>query len=333
MTTPDSGREEQVTELVAAQDRYYGQDYKWSGDPASSNWVTNLAHPCGYYSLAARLFPSPRPEERVLAMFEQGHEAEATTKARLTLRLGCSWKLSELRLRWDAYDITGRLDGVVTLPSGGSYICELKALSALAWPRVHKMDDLFGLPYWRHRTYPLQVQLYMWMAPDSVKNYRENVSLDKAVLGLVDKGSTFLKPLWIYREGYEDEVEAVIKRAEAVNHALKGGPEPEKLGRPSVCMSCDYQAECGPNLTFAAPLLAENPEFLQALEERSESEPAADSFKAADKFVKGQMREADWGESDTLIAGRWTIMRKVNRAGAVSFDFGATTKPEEEEVA
>lgn len=322
-------RQSRASQIEEAQSHYYAQVYPWRGDPATSNWVTNLAHPCAYYGFAARTMLSPRPEERVLAMFEQGNDMEEITKIRLTRHFGCSWKLSDLRLRWEKYDITGRLDGIITLPQGDSYICEVKALAAHAYRQVEQADDFFGLSYWRHCTYPLQVLLYMWMSPDAADQWREQVSLERAILCCADKASSLLKPIWVYLGGYEEHVEAVIKRAEAVNAALKGGPQPDKLCRPSVCLSCDYQPECMPSLYFAAPLLAEDPEFLELLETRASFQEAGGAYDAADKELKQRMKAVEWGDSDVLMAGRFTVIRKVNKIGAVSFKIAAAEKKQE----
>lgn len=329
--------DEAARELWHAQERRYREVERYSGEPATANWVTNLCHPCPQYSLLVRRLPAPRPEPRIMAMWAQGRRLQQEAKDALVRQYGWSWVLDELRVVWREFNLVGRIDGVVSPPGGEeSYVVEVKAVPSQVWMAVQSQGDLGGLSYWRHRSYGLQLLCYLWLVGEGMEQMRQPVVPGQGLLLLVDKGSGMLKaiPVSITAEGALDAVEALLQRAEAVERHLRDGSDLETpaLGHEPWCRDCDFRPQCGPALRGKEPALLNSPRVLDLLARREELSEARSEYEKADAELKDILRSLDWdsGETGLVIAGDWTIERRVGRSG-VRFLISRQAQPQDEE--
>ncbi len=299
-------------EIAQAWRRYFDYEYDWGGrGKPSSNRASELPHPCDNYCLFCRTAwnERPRPVAHTLGLFRQGISMEQET-VRLLEDMGIETRRAQWTLEWPEYQIAGHIDREIMLPGESSWlIAELKAMNANTFAGIHEVADLFRASFWVHRKYPGQLLLYMLLH-----------NTERALLILRDKGSSDLKPLWLYLDEHLEYAEGLIQRAERVNRALaEGTPELTKLCDPGVCEGCDFYHVCAPDLSFAAPLLFVEEDFIADLRRRDELKPAAEEYAKLDKKVKGMLARVEWGETSTGYAGEFTIRRATNKNGAVGF--------------
>lgn len=306
-------------EMESAWRHYFDVEYDWGGrGRPSGNRASELPHPCDNYCLLCRIAHNerPRPNAHTLGLFRQGQAMEAET-VRLLEDMGIETRRAQWTLEWPKYQIAGHIDREIMLPGeNGWLIAELKAMNANTFAGIHEVADLFRASFWVHRKYPGQLLLYLLLH-----------NTERALLILRDKGSSDLKPLWLYLDEHLEYAESLIQRAERVNLAVaEGTPELAKLSDPGVCEGCDFYHVCAPDLSFAAPLLFTEADFIADLQRRDELKPYAEEYAKLDKRLKGMLGRVEWGEATTGYAGDFTIKRATNKVGTVSFKIARTLK-------
>ncbi len=266
--------------------------------PCRSNRASQLGHPCVRFLYYCRANWQERkvPELTLQYIFGEGNIHEEDIFQRLK---DAGWKVSNQQRDFEdaKLGITGHVDGFLEL-DGELYPLESKSMANTIWPTIHTVDDMKHSKRPWIRTYPAQLNLYMYL---SEKPY--------GVFYLKNKGTGEGKSIWMELD-YE-LAEDCLQKAETVNNHLELSTPPVRIPYdPNTCLNCDFEHICLPQGEGRGILFEEyEPEIEKLLARRAELEPTAKEYQDIDKQVKAYAKDRG---AELLNIGDWLVEIKVS---------------------
>lgn len=216
----------------------------------------------------------------------------------LLRKAGFAIEQSQRDLTWPQFQLTGHIDGLVTI-DGQKLVIDIKTASRFSFEKVRKAGSASDLLADRRsyvRGYVTQVALYALL-----------LGLPGGLLFFFDKdsGATHTVPVMLDDDAVLEAAEATLKRFQRVNEFTAAGQDvPPFPG--SHCKDCPFLGACSPQREFGNVLSILDDEEVEALlEEREANAEAASAFDEADKALKERFSAA--GES---LIGSWHVTVK-----------------------
>jgi CRISPR/Cas system-associated exonuclease Cas4 (RecB family) len=245
---------------------------RWSSIRASG-----IDDPCNrrlyYYITAGELANEITPD--LVAIFEEGKEQEPGVRRYLS-ELGFEIKKAGFTESWDQYNIRGSVDGTLE-HNGQKYIVEIKTVSEFAWDKVKSADDMKE-GYFRKWFGQMQVYLLLF-------------GYEKGVFILKRKQAKQIRVIEVDLD--YDYAEKLLKKAEAVNLAIKTATPPDFIKNPVECKKCPfYGTVCQPPMDFGDAIVnIDDEEVAAKLSLRETLKPYASEYDHLDKELKERFRE------------------------------------------
>jgi len=274
-----------------------------------SNAASQLGHPCaletGRYLYIRRITPEENLALHPVAkqfLFDDGNTHEEAVIADLKAA-GHQVDRGQASYTWDAYQISGKIDGFI-YTSAGAFPLEAKAMSPSLF-RAAAKAAINGVLTWDRikatrndwiAKYAVQLNTYLLMTgrPLGIFAFKDKESGDIAIYG------------WALDY---DLGETAIKRAEEINAAMAGtGPEPKHCTRPDLCGRCEICHICKPPLVQFGETreIMDNPDLEAKLIRLEELEPAYKEYKTLDEQIKAAVRGKIGVLGDFEIDGAWS---------------------------
>jgi len=276
------------------------------------NWASQLGHPCARHLVYQRLNGAEQKAPDIVSLwrYREGNEFEAKIKRQLSV-IGYEIEGSQNRLRWEAYKISGRIDGLV--PVGRRFPApfenlrdidgEIKSMNPLFWDKHKTIDDIKNSRYWWIRKYPSQLNLYCLM------NDKPGGLL---ILGTFGKRPRILPMLIDY-----DLAERDLHMAEAVNRHVEAKTYPEPIPfEASVCGMCDFNHICMPLKASPYTEISKGDYFELSLyiEAKAERDKAEEEFKRwHDKLIGNTKKPGRFYGANAILDDIEIESREVDR--------------------
>lgn len=240
------------------------------------------------------------PSAELKARFERGNLVEDTVMRELS-SLGISVRVErqpfEIRDKKMRLILRGKVDGFVRWQDA-DYPMEVKSLDPNVFRQVESVED-FQRWTWASK-YPRQLQAYLY-----ANNLEEGFFLLDDCMGhwkLIPVKLDFA------------EMEQILQRCEqAVEcvEAIRAVPDeilllPGYHKDPAVCRRCwAFGRVCTPPAEYHGLVMADDPEFEQALDRRGELQTAHKEYESLDKAIKERVKG-----QDGVVVGAWLIQGK-----------------------
>jgi hypothetical protein len=294
-----------TAEYIVSEYEKYKSSKRRGGTLATANWPTVLANQCEAYAVYMRTVPPERRRKigTDLAMiFEEGNEQHRIVKRDLA-EAGFECSDEETQAAWPKYQISGRKDLKIWKHGYAEKLnVEVKSCSPYTFDAINSADDLkksskdWLVKWWK------QVSLYQVL-----------IGVERYLMLLKNKSTGAIKIIEFHLddEGYQ-AAEAMLKKAERVNHLVQIGEPPspaQKLGDADVCCECEFFDTCLPEIAFGpgATVLSEEEatELSAQLDRREALEPAKREFDQIDREVKGSIKALALGGTNKVVAEEW----------------------------
>lgn len=239
--------------------------------------ASGIDDPCNrrlfYYLTAGEL--ADEIDVGLAAIFEEGKDQEPGVRRWLS-ELGFEIKKSGLTEYWPEHNISGQTDGVLEW-NGRKYIAEIKTVSDYAWDSIRSVEDMREGWY---RKWLGQMQIYLLL-----------FGYEWGLFFLKRKSAKEIRAIEVPLD-YE-YAESLLKKAEAVNRAIKTGEPPPFIQNPVECRKCPFFAKvCNPPMDFGEGIVnIEDLELAGQLEKREGLTSAKTEFERLDKEIKIRFRE------------------------------------------
>lgn len=228
---------------------------------AKSNWASRIGKPCDLYNVKWWLdwHQAQAPDARVMRIFRLGSEL-----AKLWIRINSEKyeiDLTEVPVEWPKYNISGRLDGRITLtiPELGKVRVpfEIKTVHPVYWSKFNETlsgwRDFEDMPY--YQTWPGQGQCYLW-----------GRGQEPLILYILINKSNMMEK-FIPMALDEEYTEKLIQRAERVNQCVKEERRPDPIPYDSkICRHCNFYKSCWPDRDIDAPAWLDDEDLIRAFE-------------------------------------------------------------------
>ncbi|MBW2309423.1 MAG: hypothetical protein JRG73_21100 [Deltaproteobacteria bacterium] len=308
---------------------------------------TNNASEIGDLCLRKLVYKRLRPEEAkafdggTLARFELGNLLERHVK-RLLSDAGVEVIHAQVSSRWEAYNLSGHIDGMVVL---GDYlralkrlkldyppkleeadqeellVIEIKGLNPNAYRAISRPEDFLSHAWWTRR-YLVQLVLYLWLE-----------ERERGLFLIFDKSGAGLKTIEVRRDDWIELAEETLRKAEIIEQVVavhqidpmtdtyvpenfplltdeviepeEYPPLPKRLNDPDVCRMCEYEHVCCPVLSYGPEIaVVEDDELATELLTRDRLDAARVEFKRLDERIKSRFElPADAQEAQWLVTG------------------------------
>jgi len=287
---------------------------------ATSNWPTVLAHPCEAYAVYNRIVPGDQRRKigSDLAMiFSEGNDQARMVKRDL-IDAGFEVSGEEEQMSWPKFQISGRRDLLVWKEGFKEKVrVEVKSCSPWTFEAINSVTDLMETQKGWLAKWWKQVALYMVL---------QGVSTYWMLLKNKQSGKIKIIPFEL-TDTLLEAAEAMLKRAERVNHLIQIGAMPGddlKIADREHCTECEFFSTCLPNLAFGPGLsiLTEEDamELSLLLDRRAELEGAATEYDEVDKEAKATIKVLNEnGGGKLFMAGEWiaTVKESARKAYSV----------------
>ena len=251
------------------------------------------------------------PSPELKARFERGNLVEDTVLRELS-SLGISVRVErppfEIRDRNGRLILRGKVDGFVKWENA-EYPMEVKSLDANVFRQVETVED-FQRWIWASK-YPRQLQAYLY-----ANNLEEGFFLLDDCMG-----HWKLLPVQLDFAEMEKILQRCERAVESVESIRAGTGEesalPEYHKAPAVCRRCwAFGRVCAPPADYHGLVMADDPEFEQALDRRGELQTAHKEYESLDKTIKERVKG-----KDGIVVGAWLIQGKeIPRKGYIVQD-------------
>lgn len=288
---------EEYVQMIAERQRKSRHDknakhYSPQMTPASS-----LGYRCERRLVYSRSQPDDAElvGEELASIFAEG-DLHQTDVRRELLELGFEALEAERPFRDSTLEISGRIDGMLSLPGDHQSRIPLEIKSCSGTPpdtadglRNHK--GLYGRYY-------AQMQVYLYLT-----------SREVGIFLFKDK-ITGLWTLVVVPLDY-DYAEKILKKAERVRDHVRAKTLPDRLADRSECVGCPWQnTACLPAEAPIDPMLLVNDdELLSQLEKRAMDEPTAKAWGKLDKEIKQRFKLTK-GEKFIIGNGVFLVEKK-----------------------
>ncbi len=273
--------------------------------PQHVNRASSCGHPCERFLFYSRA----RWNERTLhdvnlqMIFDEGNIHEESVLKRL--------KESDIQVveqqrpfEWKELELTGHIDCGIVL-DGKSYPAEIKSMSPFSFEKTNSIDDMKNSKYVYMRGYPSQMYMYLLMK-----------EMEDGLFILKNKVNGRIRILDVPLD-YE-AADAIVKKLERVNAALKANKEPDWIKDAGVCGECGFKHICLPTLQYGEGVAVGSEKLIQLIEEQEELESKLVEPKAIKKRleeVKELIKDMT-KDKESIIAGNYLISGKwVERKG------------------
>lgn len=235
--------------------------------------------------------------DELTAVFEEGKEQEAGVRRYLS-ELGFEIKKATLTNSWDKYGISGAIDGTLNY-NGTEYLVEIKTVSETAWDSIREATDLLSSSW--HRRWYGQIQLYLFLFEH-----------EQGILFLKRKQAKQVRMIPIAIDyAY---AESLLKKAEAINTAVKENAPPEYLvGNVKECKQCTFFGTvCNPPMDYGESLLVDDAELQSKLERRETLKEPYKEYNKLDKEVKERFEGVERVYCGSFVIEGKEQIRKVS---------------------
>lgn len=280
--------------------------------PVHSNRASQLGHECVRYHVLERTRWSEKSlhDVRLQSIFDLGRDIEDIVLRELR-EAGFQIHEGQRAFSWDAYKITGSIDGMIII-DGEAIPLEIKSASPFAFDSINSVEDIRRHKYPYMRRYLSQVTLYCLLS-----------NKEKAVIVFKNKVTGALKEIWVpldYELG-----ETLLKRAEAINKHVEDGTLPDPIEYSEIlCGECPYQHICLPD-HIGKEVEIDTGELATMLDRLAELKPAVKEYEEIDEQVKKAVEGRE-----KVLAGGWFVTGKYLEKK--SYDIPAEIKAQYEKV-
>lgn len=245
----------------------------------AGNRASLLGHPCEEYLRLSRVAGDKRrPIDPGLAgIFQTGNEVHQfgwKILMEIGERSGAFDVVSrETGFTWDAYQITGTVDGLMVDRNTRQPIAgfDIKSVGA-KFGSLRTVADLMAWKY--SRGWIAQANTYMLLT--GLENY---------FLILIEKNNLYRARAIPLTLDYEAG-EMLIKKASRVNAAIQNGTRCAKINRAEECLSCDLAHICLPELDVSAAKDIQDGEVLAARQTMAGMKPQWTEYERCRRVVK-----------------------------------------------
>ena len=258
--------------------------------PVHSNRASQLGHEC----LRFHVFERTRWSEKVLhdvrlqAIFDLGKEIEEIVLKELR-EAGFQIHEGQRAFSWDAYKITGSIDGMLIL-DGEAVPLEIKSASPHAFDSINSVEDIRRHKYPYMRRYLAQVTIYCLLT-----------NKERAVIVFKNKVTGQLKEIWVPLD--YDLGETLLKRAEAINAHVAAGTVPDPISYDEMlCGDCPYGHICLPE-HIGTEVEIDDGELAGMLDRLDQLKEAKKEFEEIDDQVKKIVEGRE-----KILAGSWMVL-------------------------
>jgi len=250
------------------------------------------------------------PDTDLQYIFDEGNNQEKMLMNDLR-ESGIEITEQQRPFNWPEYQISGMIDGNISNETG-KYPLEIKSMSPYIWQSINSAEDLKKYPW--TKKYVAQMVLYLLMG-----NCEMGIFLFK------NKSTGKIKQLNINLHDYLDLGESLLQRAKRINEHIKIGTYPDKINVFKACSDCPFRHLCLPEILSNGGIeFIDNAELEKNLTHREKLQEEAKEYKNLDEQIKEELKR--YMQDKTIIScGKWTIEKKVNAKGSISFDFTDTT--------
>lgn len=239
--------------------------------------ASGIDDPCNrrlfYYLTCGELADEITPQ--LAAIFEEGKDQEPGVRRWLS-ELGFEIKKTGATEYWPEHNLSGKVDGVLAW-NGRKYIAEIKTVSDYAWDSIYSAEDMREGYY---KKWLGQMQIYLLL-----------FAYEWGLFLLKRKSAKQIRAIEVPLD-YE-YAENLLKKAEAVNRAIKTNEPPPFIQNPVECRKCPFFAKvCNPPMEFGDGIVnIEDLELASKLEKREELASAKGEYERLDKEIKTRFRE------------------------------------------
>jgi len=212
---------------------------------------------------------------------------------------------SQRDLEWKNLQLTGHIDGVVSVEDGPvpeDVVLEVKTASKFSFERIRKAASAAELLTDSRayvRGYVVQGALYALL-----------LGLRRALLFFFDKDSGRSHTLDVSLDdpAVLDAAEQSLRRFERVNAAIAAGTDlPAEAG--SHCKDCPFLGACAPALSFDPDMaIVDAPEVEEMVARHEALKPAAKAYEELDADLKERFAQAG-----TFLIGDWSVVVKAGQ--------------------
>lgn len=298
-----------VKEYKASKQRVY---------PCHVNRASSLGHPCERYLVYMRTMwdKMELPEITREFIFAGGRMIEDMALAEMK-EAGIEVTNQGRDFFDEKYKISGHVDCFVAKVENGKkpnrFPCEIKGINSFDFPKINSVEDMLKSKKSWTRAYPAQLQLYMFMS-----------NKEEGLFYIKNKLTYEPKQIWVRLDyGYCEEL---LQKCERINKHIKEKTMPDQIVDYQTCKTCQAKHFCRPDIVFGDGFgFLEDSEVEGLLERRAKLEKNATEYKNIDKQIKEGLKN-HMKDRAVLMCGKWTIEKKVNAKGAVSFNFSTDDK-------
>lgn len=207
-------------------------------------------------------------------------------------------------VHWDAYQITGHIDGKLVWNGGKPISFEIKSISPFGFQKIHTAEDVMNHKVWFYQRWAAQIQIYMLLESE-----------ETFWLLLKSKTSGELRVIPFYLD--LEYAEKYIKKAQVIMDGMEAAKTPEawnswlernRINDIDLCSDCAFKSLCLPIIDGGAGAKAFNdPDMEVALDRRAEIQSDAKEYDELDSEIKEKAKRAFDNGDTTLICGKWLI--------------------------
>ena len=323
-----------------------------------TNSASGLGHPC----LRKLVYDRVQPEDATpwdaatLGRFSLGRNLERHVR-RLLEDAGVEVIGTQMSSRWEEYNISGHIDGLVrggdiilaygqlgidgaeSVHSDEIYVAEIKGLNPFTFAALHTAADFLDQAWWC-AGYLVQMVLYLWLE-----------ERERGLFLIFDKSGAGLKTIEVLRDDWIDLAEQTLQKCELIERFVRiyrEGSEnpddgvflsentedgeflPRKICDPDICPGCNFEHVCCPTLAYG-PEVEEiiDPALWADVYNARRAKKIASEYTHLRKRIKarlelsGECREHTWLILDPDQADPYymKVTAKRSKSGSITHSF------------
>lgn len=262
--------------------------------PCNSNRASSLGDPCLRKLVYERTHWDQKalPDVNLQYIFDEGNLQEQAV-IRDLMDAGFVITEQQRAYDWKKYNITGRIDGKISMNGEKPAPFEIKSMSPFIWDKINTVEDLINAKQPWLKKYPAQMQVYLLLSEE-----------EQGVLILKNKTTGRLKQIEIILDYVF--AESLLKIAEAVNKHIADNLLPDRIEfDDAICSKCNFAHICLPDIDFKGAEFLDSDELEIKLNRREELKPVVDEYNELDKEIKETVKE-----KPKVVIGNWLIEGK-----------------------